>query len=299
MPDRGTQAPTTAGESTQLAVLVRARGWNRFGVFCAEYQKAARTLDKALLASTPSRAQLHRWLSGQLRRLPYVNHCRVLEAMFPGWTAEQLLGPPVESTPATPAMLLTSLDTTVAPVKPLGAHADVAAIFASRSEFMANVSPLELFDGASRIEAAGLSLNMLCQQFADQRLRQLVERGARIEALFLKPGGDAIAAREAEEGIAPGQLSTLTSLNIDLLLRIRDGAPSDVQENVAVKVYDEPIRFNLTFVDAECCIVQPYLPALRGVDSPTLLVQRNPGSGGLYEVFERVYRWLEERSTQL
>jgi hypothetical protein len=41
----------------------------------------------------PSRAQLHRWLTGSLRSLPYPGHCRVLEEMLPGWTAEQLFGP--------------------------------------------------------------------------------------------------------------------------------------------------------------------------------------------------------------
>ena len=41
----------------------------------------------------PSRAQLHRWLSGALRSLPYAEHCRVLEEMLPGWTAEQLFQP--------------------------------------------------------------------------------------------------------------------------------------------------------------------------------------------------------------
>jgi hypothetical protein len=33
---------------------------------------------------------LGRWLSGELKGLPYPDHCRVLEKMFPGWTIEQL-----------------------------------------------------------------------------------------------------------------------------------------------------------------------------------------------------------------
>jgi hypothetical protein len=50
-------------------------------------------VDPALGQSYPSRAQLHRWLSGSLRSLPYADHCRVLEEMFPHWTAEQLFQP--------------------------------------------------------------------------------------------------------------------------------------------------------------------------------------------------------------
>jgi hypothetical protein len=47
-------------------------------------------IDPDLAGTCPSRAQLHRWLTGALRSLPYPDHCRVLEEMFPGWTAEQL-----------------------------------------------------------------------------------------------------------------------------------------------------------------------------------------------------------------
>ena len=36
-----------------------------------------------------------------MRSLPYPDHCRVLEEMFPGWTAEQLFSPcPPELQPA-------------------------------------------------------------------------------------------------------------------------------------------------------------------------------------------------------
>ena len=53
------------------------------------YDKAAARIGSDLVQTFPSRAQLHRWLSGSLRGLPYADHCRVLEEMLPGWTAEQ------------------------------------------------------------------------------------------------------------------------------------------------------------------------------------------------------------------
>jgi hypothetical protein len=73
-----------------LKVLLAQRHWQNYGTFTAEYDKAARQLDTTLTGTYPSRAQLHRWQTGALRRLPYPEHCRVLEAMFPGYTAEQL-----------------------------------------------------------------------------------------------------------------------------------------------------------------------------------------------------------------
>jgi len=73
-----------------LKVLLRERHWQNYSTFCAEYDKAARRIDPDLTGRYPSRAQLHRWLTGAVRGLPYADHCRVLEEMFPGWTAEQL-----------------------------------------------------------------------------------------------------------------------------------------------------------------------------------------------------------------
>jgi hypothetical protein len=76
-----------------LKVLLGQRHWQNYATFCAEYDKAARRIDTDLSHTFPSRAQLHRWLNGGLRSLPYAGHCRVLEEMFTGWTAEQLFQP--------------------------------------------------------------------------------------------------------------------------------------------------------------------------------------------------------------
>jgi hypothetical protein len=80
-------------QAIMLKVLLRERHWQNYSTFCAEYDKAAAKIDSDLAGSYPSRAQLHRWLSGALRSLPYPDHCRVLEEMLPGWTADQLFQP--------------------------------------------------------------------------------------------------------------------------------------------------------------------------------------------------------------
>jgi hypothetical protein len=82
------------GQPILLKLLLRERHWQNYATFCAEYAKAAQRIDPALTHGYPSRAQLHRWLTGSLRSLPYADHCRVLEEMFPGWTAEQLFQAP-------------------------------------------------------------------------------------------------------------------------------------------------------------------------------------------------------------
>lgn len=77
----------------RLKVLLQEKHWQTHRTFCAEYDKAAKIVDPRLVGGAPSRAQLHRWVSGELKGLPYSDHCRVLERMFPGWTARQLFEP--------------------------------------------------------------------------------------------------------------------------------------------------------------------------------------------------------------
>jgi len=78
---------------TRLRALVRERHWQKYETFSREYEKAARGIDPKLSGSCPSRAQLHRWMSGQLKGLPYPDACRVLEKMFEGETADSLFAP--------------------------------------------------------------------------------------------------------------------------------------------------------------------------------------------------------------
>lgn len=332
-----------------LKVLIQQRKLTRYGMFRAAYENAAKKVDRRLVGTAPSRAQLHRWISGLLKRLPYTDHCRVLETMFPGWTADQLFAPcpddlvpgaapapgPVAGAmagaPAVPAPGVTAgpagapaaaigpVDHAAAapgaaspPAAPVtggaalpapGAAcgcatrlADVTAVFATRAEFTYAMPPHAMFDAARRIRAAGLSLNLLCQQYPDQRLHRLLEGGARLQCLFLDPDGAAIAAREREEGYTDRFLTTLTRLNIEVLSRVRDRLPEDAKDRLALAVYDETIRFSIVLVDDDECVVQPYLPRARGVDSPTFLLRRGPEGNGLYATFERVYCELWERS---
>jgi peptide deformylase len=73
-----------------LKVLLRHRHLQTHRAFCREYDRVAAAIDPALLGGWPSKAQFYRWLSGDLIGLPYADHCRILEGMFPGWKVDQL-----------------------------------------------------------------------------------------------------------------------------------------------------------------------------------------------------------------
>lgn len=185
----------------------------------------------------------------------------------------------------------------VAPAPGLDEYGDVTAVYATRSEFMSRLPPHSLLDDARHIRAAGLSLNMICHHYADNRLVDLINRGAHMRLLFLDPEGDAIRRREQEEGYTPGHLSALTDLNIqNILRRVRDRVDPAVRDNLQVCVYDETIRFNVLLLDDQLCIAQPYLPELRGVDSPTLVVRPRSGPDGLFATFDALFERLRQRA---
>jgi hypothetical protein len=92
------------------------------------------------------------------------------------------------------------------------------------------------------VSVAGLSLNLICQDYADQGLGRLIEAGGRMRCLFLKPYGNSVAAREREEGYPDVRLSALTDLNIQILSRLRAELEADVQRRLELATYDETSR---------------------------------------------------------
>ncbi|MEU8268869.1 hypothetical protein AB0B89_17065 [Sphaerisporangium sp. NPDC049002] len=82
-----------SGRQTLLKVLLMKRHQETHRAFCLEYDKVARSLDRNLIGSSPSREAFGRWLKGHLKTKPHADHCRVLERMFPGHTVAELLAP--------------------------------------------------------------------------------------------------------------------------------------------------------------------------------------------------------------
>jgi hypothetical protein len=178
-------------------------------------------------------------------------------------------------------------------------HADVTHVFATRGEFTSEIPPSRLFAAARKIDAAGLSLNIISQQFATASLRTLLEQDCHIRCLFLAPKGAAIHAREAEENYQGGDLAALTQLNIDILTALRRSLPVRNQRRLEIATYDVTIRFNITLVNDSIGVVQPYMPGMRGVDSPTFVLQRQ-GNKGLYPRYAEVFSdlWNQRRTVE-
>ena len=65
-------------------------------------------------------------------------------------------------------------------------------------------------------------------------------------------------------------------MNIQALRSVRAKLSPEARDNLRIRTYDETVRFNITLIDERTCIVQPYLPDARGVESPNHR-HREPG----------------------
>ncbi len=264
-----------------LKALLVERHLQSHSAFVREYDKAAAAVDPAFVGQAPGRAQFYRWLSGGVSTLPYAHHCRVLENMFPGWSVADLFAPE-RDTPFRPIV-----------ASPTG----IRAVYPTRAAFAHAMTPDMLFDGARHIRIAGLSLNLLSQQYSHAALQQLVEAGTTVQCMFLDPDGEHLHLREAEEGHEPGHLETLTRLNIAAIQRVRTRLTPGAPGELAIRVYDATIRFNITLIDDRLAVVQLYLSDARGIESPTLVL--DAAANGLLGTFDREWEFLWARAKQV
>ena len=85
-------------------------------------------------------------------------------------------------------------------------YADVVAVHTDRVRLMRQFPAEDIFGGARRLDAIGIGLNLLVQNFSGRRLVRLAESGCRVRLLFLNPASSAVKRRERELGIKTGRV---------------------------------------------------------------------------------------------
>ncbi|GAA4895810.1 SAV2148 family HEPN domain-containing protein [Streptomyces coeruleoprunus] len=187
-------------------------------------------------------------------------------------------------------------------------YADVVSVHPDRVRLQRQLPAEDLFGGARRVDAIGIGLNLLVQNFSGRRLVRLAESGCRIRLLFLNPASSAVKRRERELGIKKGELSRSVEMNILHMRRVR----SKLRDPGAfeIQVFDETPRFTAYLVDGDgpdgVGIVQSYLRRARGMEAPVLVLRggRRPvvtsASGtehGLFETYREEFEsfWADSR----
>ncbi|WP_405793508.1 SAV2148 family HEPN domain-containing protein [Streptomyces sp. NBC_01506] len=154
-------------------------------------------------------------------------------------------------------------------------YADVVSVHPDRVRLQRQIPAEDLFGGARRLDAVGIGLNLLVQNFSGRRLVRLAESGCRIRLLFLNPASSSVKRRERELGLKKGELSRSVEMNILHMRRVR----SRLRDPGAfeINVFDETPRFTAYLVDGDgadgLAVVQTYLRRARGMEAPVLVLR--------------------------
>ncbi|MEU9048873.1 SAV2148 family HEPN domain-containing protein [Streptomyces sp. NPDC048384] len=186
-------------------------------------------------------------------------------------------------------------------------YADVVAVHSDRVRLLRQFPAEDIFGGARRLDAIGIGLNLLVQNFSGRRLVRLAESGCRVRLLFLNPASSAVKRRERELGIKRGELSRAVEMNILHMRRVR----SRLRDPGAfeIQVFDETPRFTAYLVDGDgsdgIAVVQTYLRRMRGLEAPVLVLRNGSrvvksdeiDEGGLFPTYREEFElmWADSR----
>ncbi|MFE3824570.1 SAV2148 family HEPN domain-containing protein [Streptomyces sp. NPDC059092] len=154
-------------------------------------------------------------------------------------------------------------------------YGDVVSVHSDRVRLQRQLPAEDLFGGARRLDAIGIGLNLLVQNFSGRRLVRLAESGCRTRLVFLNPASSAVKRRERELGLRKGELSRSVEMNILHMRRVR----SNLRDPGAfeIHVFDETPRFTAYLVDGDgpdgLAVVQSYLRRARGMEAPVLVLR--------------------------
>ncbi|QLE74520.1 hypothetical protein FGW37_25585 [Streptomyces rectiverticillatus] len=186
-------------------------------------------------------------------------------------------------------------------------YADVVGVHSDRVRLQRQLPVEDLFGSARRLDAVGIGLNLLVQNYSGRRLVRLAEAGCRARLLFLNPASSAVRRRERELGIKKGEMSRSVEMNIMHMRRVRDR----LRDTAAfeIRVFDETPRFTAYLVNGDgpdgLAVVQSYLRKARGMEAPVLVLRggaavvrdgREP-EHGLFETYREEFEsvWADSR----
>lgn len=179
-------------------------------------------------------------------------------------------------------------------------YSDVIGVYPDRVRLQRQLPVEDLFSGARRLDAIGIGLNLLVQNFSGRRLVRLAESGCRMRLLFLNPASSTIRRRERELGLGRGEMSRSVEMNIMHMRRVR-GRLRDPGA-FEIQVYDETPRFTAYLVEGDggdgLAVVQTYLRRARGMEVPVMVLRGGstrvvtddkPVESGLFEVYREEF----------
>ena len=281
-----------------LKMLLQHRHLQTHRAFCREYDRVAAEVDPTLRGGWPSKAQFYRWLSGNLVGLPYTDHCRVLEKMFPGWTVDQLFqinGDGIEFVPEPSKVQAATPIRSMASAAP--APADQLRE-AGISNLWPRTSPAVLDDLLARVNNAreeitvfGLTRNFYAK---DDMLPLFETKAAEIPVTFyvMDPHCDSRRDRYRIEPVEAA-MEDPTRYVREILRPLFDASqrivPATPNAGMRIFTFNFPCSFAMEKIDRNCRVML-YGHGKRGTEGPMLVFEEGTP---YWTYFTDQLQWLE------
>ncbi|TDP96221.1 XRE family transcriptional regulator [Labedaea rhizosphaerae] len=273
--------------TTLFKMLLKERHLQEHRAFCREYDRVAAKMNPRPDAQPPSKAQFYRWLAGDMRRLPYPDHCRILERMFPDWTVNQLFEPYSDGLAYVPEPAPAAEPMTPTPAA--NVPPEFVALYAHRAD-TPNELWLKLLKGANeRIDLFANASLFLPEDNPEaiEVIKAKAGSGVKVRILLGDPKSEAAKLRGYEEQLfdgIPGRIQMALAYYKPLVGI--DGVEFRLQ---ATSLYNSIFRY-----DDEMLINQ-HIYGAYGYIAPILHLRKQPGADMFdtyMKSFDRV--WDEE-----
>jgi hypothetical protein len=175
-------------------------------------------------------------------------------------------------------------------------YLDAACIFNNRTMFDSCVGYPQLFVGATRIRALGISLNAITISWGIKNLVRLVERGCDISLLFLDPSGKASRLREDMENLPVGTIANVTKTNLAIVRSARNTVIANA-DLLKYRVYEATPSLNMYAIDDSLVIFQHYLAGTRGQECPVFVARNEDKQDALYETYSEAFDRIWQSAT--
>jgi hypothetical protein len=283
-----------------LKVLLQHRHLQTHRAFCREYDRVATAIDPTLRGGWPSKAQFYRWLSGDLVGLPYTDHCRILEGMFPDWKVNQLFHAHDEGIEFIPEPATPQTQKPPRPVPPTGPADQLKG--AGISHLWPHTNPAALDDLVERVNNArkeitvfGLTRNFYAK---DDILPLFEAKASEIPVKFyiMDPRCD---SRRDRYRIEPTEaaMEDPARYTREILRPLFDASqriiPKIPSSGMQIFTFNFPCSFAIERID-QSCRVMLYGHGKRGTEGPILVFDEGTP---YWTYFTDQLQWLERLAT--
>lgn len=174
---------------------------------------------------------------------------------------------------------------------------EVKQIFVRRSAMSQQINLPNIIAHSKSIRAMGISNSELTSKLDPESIQHALNRGARVELLFLDPESPFTAQREREEGLRANRIKNITINNIDTALDFKMRLKPAQKDSYKLYKYSKLPRLNVILLDTYA-ILQYYGNTEAGMRNPCFLIERQETSP-LYDFCLENYNYIKENSQEI